>query len=169
MNPLPWRIGSVLLVLATMVGCLPDVLLHREPTKDDLALITFRTHVQVNAQGQFEADLEVYNAGKKSFPGDDAFHGVMEIRDAEGTLRARAEVVPLGALKRDSSAFPIYWQDRLPAGRYRLVWGAPQYGGVEQQFAIVERDGRLYLGEDQTVAPAALPRTNGQDKVQATG
>ncbi|MFO7741722.1 MAG: hypothetical protein R6X31_05335 [Anaerolineae bacterium] len=135
------KVLFVAIVMAVVVlascGPFPDVQ-QSEPQLD------FTVAMQVHSAQELHISLGVRNAGDRTFEGDDSFNGEMEMRCVpSGELRASAQVVPLGALAPDETAWPLDWHGQLDAGPYELTWGAEGYGSTTEEFAIVEKDGRL--------------------------
>ena len=137
------KLLSVLMMIAVLalVGC--NVSLKREA-----AQLEFQAPMNVNSSEEFHASLEVHNNGTKTFPGDESFNGVMELRNETGELRARMEIVQLHALAPGESAFATAWRSKLLPGTYQLMWGAPGHGYTTVNFSVIELNGRLYLGEE---------------------
>ncbi len=133
-----------------LVSCNPFSDAQQEPK------LEFKALMQVNSDQEFHISLGVHNAGASTFEGDERFNGQMDIRHIPSRdLRASAEVIPLRSLAPDETGWPIDWQGRLEPGTYALSWGAEGYGSTTEEFKIVEKDGRLYLGEEPpaTVVP----------------
>jgi hypothetical protein len=49
------------------------------------------------------------------------------------------------------------WRAQLEPGTYELTWGAEGYGATTEAFTVVEKDGRLYLGEKGLVVTGPEP------------
>ena len=138
-------VGVAALLLAS---CAPAV--EQEPAPQ----LTFEVPIAMGADQELHISLGVHNAGAQGFAGDERFEGQMEIRDASGELRASAEVLDLPAIPAGDTAWPLAWRGELSPGAYRLTWGSDGYGFTTVEFAVVERNGRLYLADD---APAEEP------------
>jgi hypothetical protein len=138
------RWSGILAVLALLTtACSPA----REIDPGDYSL-EFRAPLQVNSAGEAHLTLGVHNTGESAFPGDSEFNARMELRHVDGTRRAGAEVRPIGSIQPGDIVWLTDWRGQLDAGQYALTWEAPGYGTLEVTFDIVERDGRLYLGEE---------------------
>ena len=132
-------VGITALLLA---GCAPA------PEQEPAPQLAFEAPIAINADRESHIRLGVRNAGAQDLPGDERFEGQMEIREAAGTLRASAEVVDLPAIPAGDTEWLIEWRGQLAPGDYRLTWGSDKYGFTTVEFAVVERDGRLYLAEN---------------------
>jgi hypothetical protein len=131
---------TMTVVLIALMGCGPLTEAQQEPR------LEFEVAMEVNSDEEFHISLGVHNAGEATFEGDNSFNGEMEIRHVpSGELRASAQIVPLRPLAPDETAWPFDWHGQLDAGKYKLIWGAEGYGSTTEEFAIVEKDGRLYF------------------------
>jgi hypothetical protein len=128
------------IALVALAGCGPLSRAQQEPQ------LAFEVAMQVNSDQEFHISLGVRNAGGGTFEGKNSFNGEMEIRHMpSGELRASAQIVPLESLAPDETAWPVDWRGKLDAGTYELTWGAEGYSSTTEEFAIVERNGRLYF------------------------
>lgn len=147
----------VALALA-LVGCI----MSPEATPEAVQL-TFEVQLHIDANGQTVAELGVHNTGEGDFAGDKNFCGVTEICNEEGEPRARMDVVVLNHQLASGEAVVFErWKGRLSPGTYTLTWGAPDYGSTVVDFTVVERNGRLSIGEQVTQVfddyePQAIP------------
>jgi hypothetical protein len=60
-------------------------------------------------------------------------------------------VIPLESIAPGETVWPIDWHAQLEPGSYEITWGAEGYGSTMRAFTVVEKDGRLYLGEEGMV------------------
>ena len=121
-------------------GCAP---FSQAPQEPDLA---FKIAMEVNSEQVFHASLGVQNEGQVPFQGDNSFNGTMEVRHMPGgDLRASAHMVPLEPMEPGETVWPLTWRGDLAGGTYELTWGAEAYGSTTEEFAIEEKDGRLYF------------------------
>jgi hypothetical protein len=137
-------LAIALIAALGLVSCNPSSEAQQEPQ------LEFKTSIEIKADQECHINLGVQNAGDSAFEGDERFNGQMEIRRVPSDeLRASAEVIPLQPLAPDETIWPMDWHSRLEPGTYRLTWGAEGYGSTIRQFTINEKDGRLYIGEEQ--------------------
>ena len=129
-----------LIALVAVAGC------ARAP--EPMPKLTFEVQLHVDAEGQTVVELGLHNTGEGDFAGDEDFCGVMEIRHEEGTPRARMDVLHLNQQLAPGEAVEFErCMLKLAPGAYNLVWGAPAYGSTVVDFSIVERHGKLTIGE----------------------
>jgi hypothetical protein len=132
--------------MLALAGCSPFS--EAQPSPE----LEFEIAMQLNADQEFHVSLGVRNTGQRTFEGDSSFNGQMEVRYVpSGELRASAEVIPLRAIYPGETVWPLDWRAQLDPGTYELTWGAEQYGVATEEFDVVEKDGRLYLGEESLV------------------
>lgn len=119
------------------------------------AQLAFETHVSVGDSGNTVISLGVSNAGDTAFAGDDAFAGVMELRDLRAhTLVVRSEARSLAPLDVGETAFPLGWEGELAPGEYYLIWGAAGYGANHTSFPVIdERHTSVNVATDGGVLP----------------
>ena len=132
--------GLAVVILIILSSCTPS-------PESISPRLTFRAPMQAGSGEELQVTLEVHNEGDARFPGDDAFDGVMQVRAANGVLRARIDIVSLGPIDPGESASLAAWRGKLEPGSYRLTWGAPGNGYTMVDFSIVD-DGRFYLGDE---------------------
>jgi|GEM_PF-2028609 len=145
-----WRpLLAGLLVALALTACNPADELKRQ-----IIPLNFRTSMEVNSDGEFHVSLGVEGDNKLSFPGDNSFGGVMELRDDSGALIARTYVSSLDKIEVGHQAFPDSWCARLLPGKYGLTWGSPKYGWTTTAFEIVQEEERVCLQEPQTAGDA---------------
>lgn len=130
------------LSLISTMGCTNNQL------KTELPNLTFQASLQQNLGGEYLISLGVCNTGLGMFESDDNFNGLMEVRDKNGDICARAEIFQFQALERGESVFPISWRGELCPGSYTLTWGAPDYGSTLVCFEVTEYDGLLIISEE---------------------
>jgi hypothetical protein len=131
--------GSLLLLIAILLSSC---------TAATDATLSFDAQLSVGGSSTFTVTAEVYNSGERTFRAGEDFAAQLHIYDEEGDLNVCVEAAQFaGPLEPADSHFPAGWKGTLPAGAYRLTWGAENYGAIEKQFRIVERDGKLYLDE----------------------
>jgi len=136
----------ITIALLALTGC---------STSPEPALETARLTFEVALRGEMDdgkivARLGVRNAGNVEFPGDEAFGGVMELRDGSQALRSCGETMMMGRLAAGEATFPIEWKGELSPGAYTLTWGAPGYGATVVDFEVQESSGMLVIGEEVT-------------------
>jgi hypothetical protein len=131
----------ILAILVTVVSCVAS------PGQDAPSL-AFRAPLNVDSGQRFHVSLGVENVGDTRFRDYGAFNGLMTLRDDAGMELGRIQVTTLWELTPDSAGWPAAYASKLPAGAYRLTWGAPDYGSVTVDFTIVELEGWLYLGQE---------------------
>jgi len=134
-------------LLQAVRGVLDRLAGMNRPCGQGAAQLVFEAPMAVSAEGEAHVSLGVRNVGEVVFPGDEAFNGVMELRRADGTLRARAEVRELGRIEPEGVAWPAAWRGQLEPGNYRLTWRAASYGGVAVEFAVVAEGSQMRLRE----------------------
>jgi hypothetical protein len=103
-------------------------------------LLAFEVHLRVSEAGDAKISLGLHNASAETFPGDDVFNAVMELRDEEGMLAARVHVGALDPVEPGDTAFSAGWEGKLEPGSYRLTWGAADYGSLTAEFPIVANE-----------------------------
>ena len=132
-----------LVVLLALVGCTTSP----EPTPE-AAELHLKAEVNMDADGEVVLRFGAHNTGLADFPGDEDFVGKWELTDEAGDLRASGSLTIMGLLEAGKTAFPAEWKSELVPGAYTLTWSAPDYDSIVVHFTIVERDGRLYMGEE---------------------
>ena len=122
------------------------------------AQLAFEAPMNVDSSQQFHVSLGVRNVGEGRFRDYEAFNGTMALRDASGEEIGRVQVATLWELAPGNTGWPAAYASRLPAGAYKLTWGAPDYGSVTVDFTVVELEGWLYLGQESIQSTSgALP------------
>lgn len=145
------------LTLLALVGCATSP----EPTPEAAGLhLEVRVNMDVN--GEVVLRFGAHNTGPADFLGDEDFVGKWELTDEAGALRASGSLTKMGLLGSGKTAFPAEWKSELVPGAYTLTWGAPGYGSTVVDFTVVERNGRLSIGEQvaqvfDTYDPQDLP------------
>jgi hypothetical protein len=104
--------------------------------------------MNIDSSQRFHVSLGVENVGDTRFREYEFFNGRMDLHNDTGEEVGRIQVTTLWELAPGSAGWPAAYASHLPAGAYRLTWGAPEYGSITVDFTIVELDGWLYLGEE---------------------
>ncbi len=130
-------LGAICLML--LASCTP---FQDQPKKPALV---FEAPVKVGPKGEVTVNLQVQNPGSISLPQEPDFGGTMEIHDLSNHLLARVELRSLGPLRSKEQVDLVTWKSTLPAGTYRMTWGAPSHGSVVVAFKIVEKNGALSM------------------------
>lgn len=140
------KLTGVLLVtiLLTSVGCAVE----RGPTPE-AAELELRAEVNVDADNEVILKLGAYNASPLNFPRDKDFGGQWELTDESGTKRADGRLMLMGSLETGQTIFPIEWKSQLVPGAYTLTWSAANYDSIVVNFTITERDGELYIVDEE--------------------
>jgi len=133
------------LTLLALVGCPTSP----EPTPE-AAELHLEVGVNMDVNGEVVLKFGAHNSGPADFPGDEDFVGKWELTDEAGALRASGSLTIMGLLGSGKTAFPAEWKSELVPGAYTLTWGAPGYGSTVVDFTVVERNGRLSIGEQVT-------------------
>jgi len=134
-----------LVVLLALAGCTTSP--KPTPEAADLCL---KTEVNMDADGGVVLRFGAHNTGPVDFPRDKDFVGKWELTDGAGGLRASGSLTIMGLLEAGKTAFPAEWKSGLAPGAYTLTWGAPDYGLAVVDFTVVERNGKLSIGEQVT-------------------
>ena len=134
-----------LVVLLALVGCTTSP----EPTPE-AAELHLKVEVNMDADGEVVLRFGAHNMGPADFPGDEDFVGKWELTDEAGALRASGSLTIMGLLGAGKTAFPAEWKSELVPGAYTLTWSAADYDSIVVHFTIVERDGKLSIGEQVT-------------------
>jgi hypothetical protein len=132
---------GLMALIALLASCGPDA-------KSAPAILTFEAPMNVDASQRFHVSLGVRNVGEARFRDYEAFNGTMALRDAGGEEVGRIQVATLWELAAGNAGWPAAYASTLPAGAYKLTWGAPDYGSVTVDFTLVELEGWLYLGQE---------------------
>lgn len=136
-----------MMALGGVAGCRGE---EEAPVRDEPA--TFIALLDVNRDEEVVIDLGLHS-GSGPLPADDTFGGRWELREADGALRAAADVHELDSVPGGSEKVVFTWRGKLAPGAYELSWGAPDYGGTVVAFEVVaEEDGSLALGPHQEVS-----------------
>ena len=114
--------------------------------------VRFWVDVTQAADGRSVINLKVHNTSTGGSASLDDANASMELRDEDGVLRASMQIFSLPALEQDQSADIAIWRGQLDPGSYQLFWGAPGLGHSVGTFNVSGMEGRLVLGEVQTIA-----------------
>jgi hypothetical protein len=120
--------------------------------------LVFEPEVRTDESGEFVITLKVRNDGAERTEARGDANARMELRDERGGMRASTSVAGLPAMEPGEAVEPGQWRGPLEPGAYELEWGAPGLGGSVTAFRVLERAGRLELGE-----PSVPVRTNGDE------
>lgn len=118
--------------------------------------LVFEPEVRTDESGEFVITLNVRNDGAERTEARGDANARMELRDERGGFRASTSVAALPAMEPGEAVESGLWRGPLEPGAYELEWGAPGLGGSVTEFRVLERAGRLELGELSVAV-----RTNG--------
>lgn len=128
----------LVLVLLAVVGC-------ANPPRPASALLEPEAQLTMQDGGVVIIRIGATNASAWNYPANEAFNGMMEVRNATGDLRSRIDVHQFGALGPKETAMPAELKTQLDAGTYRLTWSAPTMQVMSLEFEVLDRDGKRYL------------------------
>ncbi len=134
-----------LLIILFMSACSPAGTVEEIPERE--LTINFFALIKMSTENQVRMDIGVSSV---SGPYEDpAFSGLWELRDEGGDLRASGLIESLPLVSGEEIL--ISWEGVLEPGEYELTWGAPAYGGLVNQFEVVEENGVIKLGSHQNI------------------
>lgn len=132
------------MMLLALVGCAAAP----EPTPE-AAELDLKAEVNVDADSEVVLRVGAHNAAPADFPGDEDFVGQWELTDESVAQQASGRLTIMGPLESGKTMFPAEWKGGLVPGAYTLTWSAADYGSIVVNFTIIERDGKLYIGEEE--------------------
>ncbi len=114
----------------------------------DVGRLKPEVRLSMGEDGQALIRIGVTNVGTGALPANEAFQGVMEVRDGAGVVQSRIDAHKLGALEPGQTDMFGSLRTRYEPGTYRLLWNAPTMGQIALEFDILEQDGKMLLRAD---------------------
>ena len=108
--------------------------------------LSFRSSVRLDANEAAHITIVVQNVGNRLYTAEEEIDGRGEIFNSAEQLLARFLQQPVERLAVDEEATLATWQGTLEPGTYIMRWTTPRHGGVELEFTLLKRYGKLEVG-----------------------
>lgn len=112
--------------------------------------LTFMSSVRLDTDENTHISIVVRNVGDRLYTDEEEIDGRGEVFNSAQQLLARFAQQPVERLSVDEEATLATWQGTLAPGTYLMRWTTPRYGGVELEFTLLKRFGKLEVGEVRT-------------------
>ena len=121
--------------------------------------LTFRSSVRLDTAENTHIAIVVRNVGDRLYTDEEEIDGRGEVFNSAEQLLARFLQQPVERLAVDEEATLATWQGTLEPGTYLMRWTTPRHGGVELEFTLLKRFGKLEVGtvRERRLAPDADP------------
>ena len=108
--------------------------------------LTFSGSVRLDSAENTHIAIVVRNSGSRLFTTEEGIDGRGEVFNSAEQLLARFLQQPVERLAVDEEATLATWQGTLEPGTYVMRWTTPRHGGVELEFTLLKRYGKLEVG-----------------------
>ncbi len=108
--------------------------------------LTFSGSVRLDSAENTHIAIVVRNSGSRLFTAEEGIDGRGEVFNSAEQLLARFLQQPVERLAVDEEATLATWQGTLEPGTYVMRWTTPRHGGVELEFTLLKRYGKLEVG-----------------------
>ena len=108
--------------------------------------LTFKSSVRLDTDENTHISIVVRNVGDRLYTDEEEIDGRGEVFNSAEQLLARFLQQPVERLAVDEEATLATWQGTLEPGTYLMRWTTPRYGGVELEFTLLKRFGKLEVG-----------------------
>ena len=117
--------------------------------------LTFRSSVRLDTAENTHIAVVVRNVGNRLYTDEEEIDGRGEVFNSAEQLLARFLQKPVERLAVDEEATLATWQGTLEPGTYLMRWTTPRHGGVELEFTLLKRFGKLEVGtvRERRLAP----------------
>lgn len=108
--------------------------------------LTFSSSVRLDTAENTHIAIVVRNASNRLYTDEEEIDGRGEVFNSAEQLLARFLQQPVERLAVDEEATLATWQGTLEPGTYVMRWTTPRHGGVELEFTLLKRYGKLEVG-----------------------
>ena len=108
--------------------------------------LTFRSSVRLDSAENTHIAIVVRNVSNRLYTAEEEIDGRGEVFNSAEQLLARFLQQPVERLAVDEEATLATWQGTLEPGTYVMRWTTPRHGGVELEFTLLKRFGKLEVG-----------------------
>lgn len=117
--------------------------------------LTFESRVRLDSNGNTHITIVVLNVGNRLYTAEEEIDGRGEVFNGTQQLLARFAQQPVERLAVGEEATLATWQGTLEPDTYLMRWTTPRYGGVEMEFTLLKRYGKLEVGtvRERRLAP----------------
>ena len=124
--------------------------------------LTFISSVRLDTAENTHIAIVVRNAGDRLYTDEEEIDGRGEVFNSAEQLLARFLQQPVERLAVDEEATLATWQGALEPGTYLMRWTTPRHGGVELEFTLLKRFGKLEVGavRERRLAPDTDPASS---------
>ena len=124
--------------------------------------LTFISSVRLDTAENTHIAIVVRNVGDRLYTDEEEIDGRGEVFNSAEQLLARFLQQPVERLAVDEEATLATWQGALEPGTYLMRWTTPRHGGVELEFTLLKRFGKLEVGtvRERRLAPDADPASS---------
>ena len=120
--------------------------------------LMFSSSVRLDTAENTHIAIVVRNVGNRLYTAEEEIDGRGEVFNNAEQLLARFLQRPVERLAVDEEATLANWQGTLEPGTYIMRWTTPRHGGVELEFTLLKRYGKLEVGtvKEQRLAPDSV-------------
>lgn len=108
--------------------------------------LTFSSSVRLDSAEITHIAIVVRNVSNRLYTDEEEIDGRGEVFNSAEQLLARFLQQPVERLTVDEEATLATWQGTLEPGTYLMRWTTPRHGGVELEFTLLKRYGKLEVG-----------------------
>lgn len=117
--------------------------------------LAFKSSVRLDSTETTHIAIVVQNIGDRLYTDEEEIDGRGEVFNSAEQLLARFLQQPVERLAVHEEATLATWQGALEPGTYLMRWTTPRHGGVELEFTLLKRYGKLEVGtvKERQLAP----------------